>query len=586
MTSRHTIEWRKLYSRPIWVILVGLTLLYVGVWILSRDKLIFTDEIVFAEDFARVARGAWAEAEIPHPPLYTGLGSIAVRLFGYTLPSLRLVGGLSFLAVLWLLPLACSALNGQLEHARRSGVIAALIWAVHPLALQGSLLLDIDNTLLPLAMLLLLLAFSLTETAPPAQRALWIALAWALMLWTKWLPSPLMLILALTVVLVLRRRQVLSALAGLALGSAVHGVSFVAFAILNDFPIDRLSITVNRTQMIAMGWQRAMSRLIMGGGITSVWIGIPFLISWLMLAIYRTRDLLRGAQITYRDGVLGFTLVGMTVYSIGNELPMGFPRYHYPVFLGIVILVSLALADNTTLSAAWQNKYVRLVWLTMSAACAVYFALVLPDPLLPQYALTFETNDLWTRLRFGAQLQMSALFIPFGLIAVACWILLRLVRVPLPALFTQRPLRSILFVAAAAFSAGSWIVTSTAQAFADYATIYEYGRHGGREMATLIAQRTAPDDRIIAPKEILWAAQRKGDFIVSLLVCPECTAERMIERFRSDPPAAFVLTTKEDGRYTHVTRDPAFVALLARCYEPRVEIGTYLTYFRVGDTCQ
>ncbi|MCS7062243.1 MAG: hypothetical protein RMN25_13940, partial [Anaerolineae bacterium] len=128
--------------------------------------------------------------------------------------------------------------------------------------------------------------------------------------------------------------------------------------------------------------------------------------------------------------------------------------------------------------------------------------------------------------------------------------------------------------------------TSTTQTLADYATIYEYGRRGGREVAAMIMQRTTPQDRLIAPMEILWAAQREGEFVVSLLVCPECTAEHMIERFQSDPPAAFVLTTKEDGRYTHITRDPEFTALLARCYGPRVEIGTYLTYFRAGDTCR
>lgn len=565
---------RAVYEKPVWVWLAGFTALYALIWALSQDKLIYTDEIVFAQDFARIARGAWGETAIPHPPLYTGLGSLTTRIFGYTLPAMRLVGGLSFVAVLWLLPLVCRALSDDLDRARQAGLIAAGIWAIHPLAVQGSLLLDIDNTLFPVAMLALLLALSLTENAPPRQRALWVAVAWTFLLWTKWLPSTLLFGLAALVALILRRRQVFSALAGFALGSLLFAGSFLAFVALSGFPTEVLWATINRTQVATSGGaQRALSRLIMGGGITVVWIGIPFVIGWLLVAVQRAREFIRSRSVGYADSVLGFSLIGMALYSAGNELPMGFPRYHYPVFLGMVILVSLALSKSATFSALWRDARARRAVLATAAVCALFFAFVLPDPLLPQYALTFETNDLATRLRFGAQLQVTALILPLGLALIGCYVSLRRAR---PALLAG----------ALAFSLAGWIVTSAAQTIADYATIYEYGRRGGREISALIANRTSPQDRLIAPLEILWAAGREGDFVVSLLVCPGCTAQSMIERFQNDPPAAFALTTKEDGRYTHITRDPAFNALLARCYGPRVEIGTYLAYFRVSDNCR
>jgi len=82
-------------------------------------------------------------------------------------------------------------------------------------------------------------------------------------------------------------------------------------------------------------------------------------------------------------------------------------------------------------------------------------------------------------------------------------------------------------------------------------------------------------------KETIFASQRAGEHVL-LYVCPACTAQKWIERFETQPPAAYVLTTKEDGRYTQVTRDPQ---VLARCYEDRVAIGSYLIYVRKTLAC-
>lgn len=566
--------WQTLYAQPVWVVLTALSALYALIWVFSQHKLIYTDEIVFARDFARIAQGAWQQTEIPHPPLYTSLGSVATRIFGHTLPAMRLVGGVSFLGVLWLLPLACLALGEDAQRARRAGMIAALIWSVHPMALQGSLLLDIDNTLFPLAMLLLLLALSLTEAASSTRRVVWVGLTWALMLWTKWLPSTVLIGAAIVVVLLARRARALGALAGLALGSLAFAGSFLVFIALSGFPTEGLWTTLNRTQVATGGGlQRAVSRLIMGGGITTVWMGAPYVIGWLLVAARRVRAILSSRSVSYADGLLAFTVVGMALYSVGSELPMGFPRYHYPVFLAMTLLASLALAGSAIFNRLWEDTRARLTLTAIGAACAVFFALALPDPLLPQYALTFETNDLWTRLRFAAQLQVTAVAIPLGLALIGCYVSLRHAR---PALLGG----------AVAFSLAGWIVTSTTQTFADYATIYEYGRRGGREISALVAASTSAQDRLIAPLEILWAAGREGDFVVPLLVCPACSAQSMIDRLQNDAPAVFVLTTKEDGRYTEITRNPDFVALLKRCFTDRVAVGSYLAYFRANEACR
>lgn len=558
---------RAAYAAPVWIALACVTGLYAAIWALSQHKLIYTDEIVFALDFGRISAGDWNALEIPHPPLYVALGSLATRVWGYTLPAMRVVGGAGYLLTLWLIPLVCSRLADNADQAKRASLIAILAWGIHPLALQGSLLLDIDNTLFPPALLLLTLAVSRAESGPRAGRIILIAGSFALMMWVKLLPSSLLIAGAILLTYVLRRQGFASTAASIALGALIFAVSFGIFAAITHFPVEVVWSTFARVQTVAGGFERALRRLIMGGGITAMWAGIPLLILFAGIVYQRALRIVRGQTPNVGDSLILYTVSGFAIFTLGNELPMGFPRYHYPLVLCIVILVSLTLADIN-----WDRKRIKLALAASALGCATYFALVAPDPLLPQYALTFETNALSDRLNFGLRAQLTTLLLPFGLVTMICWVMVGNLRPALrPAVFS--------------FCVGLWAVTSLSHVQAPYATIYEYGRVGGRDMGDLIAQKTQPDDTIIAPKEILWASQRQGDFVVQLLACPQCTAQSMLDHFQTVKPAAYVLTTKEDGRYTHITRDARFVSLLRQCFDPPVTIGSYIAYFRTQSDC-
>jgi hypothetical protein len=584
----------RTYTNSILIALLLASLLYAAVWFASRHKLIFTDEIVFAEDFARITQGNWRDSGIPHPPLYTTFGSLAVSAFGYNTVAFRVVGGLSYLLTLWLLPLACRTLSasGDVDssHARAS-LIAIAIWAVMPLALQGSLLLDIDNTLFTPAALLFLIAWAhssdLTGLGDSDRRPVrssrtpWpLALAFALMLWTKLLPGTLFVTAAVLLISLLQKRLRVVLMA-LALGAALFAASLFAVASLTQFPLEIFFTTFRRVNAAASGTAKLISRGIMGGGITAMWIGLPFMALYLVAIAQRLRQLWRTRHIQNLDVLWLCSLPAYILLSIGNDLPMGFPRYHYPIVLLIVLFTSLWLAESqrtrtvraggrsaTGFSGAVSN---RLLSATAIIAAAAYFALVVPDPLYPQYQLTFATNNLSERIRFGLQSQVLGLLLPFGALLLVFWMAYRSAK---PALLST----------CLAFVAASWPVTLVAQATAPYATIYEYGRIGGRDISTWLQPRTQPTDVVVAPREIHFAAQRNGEFVIDL-VGPTGSADKWLAYFAAKHPAAYVLTTKEDGRYTNVTREPRVLAVLDACYTNRIALGSYIAYARSVPIC-
>ena len=198
----------------------------------------------------------------------------------------------------------------------------------------------------------------------------------------------------------------------------------------------------------------------------------------------------------------------------------------------------------------------------------MYAAVLVPDPLLPQYQLTFMTNNLGARLSFAAISQLSAFVVPFAGLFVFLYV----------ARF--RNLARALILSCIVFCLATWTVLAVVQTRAPYATIYEYGRVGGREVSDLVARQTGEDAVIVAPLEIIYAAHRSGEFVNSLLVPPNVSVERWLQFFRTEYPAAYVLTTKEDGRYVAITRNRAVQEYLARCYAPPTTIGTYLIYLR------
>src|SRR5262249_54511762 len=156
---------------------------------------------------------------------------------------------------------------------------------------------------------------------------------------------------------------------------------------------------------------------------------------------------------------------------------------------------AVAVSDNADRFAFLGSRSARWSVVGATLIAAIYFVLIAPDPLLPQYQLTFETNDLAKRLQFGAQLQVTTILLP-GIALLAFYISLnsiggagRQVKSSRRAGRLASRAGKALLAAAISYALASWLVLDVAQARAEYATIYEYGRRGGVETSALVRGR-------------------------------------------------------------------------------------------------
>jgi hypothetical protein len=466
---------------------------------------------------------------------------------------------MAWLAALALVPAACRAITADRTTAAKAAVVALAVLAIHPLTLQGSLLLDIDNTVFIPALLLTICAVGLSAGRSPSQQTLLIGGAWLLLLWTKLLPSAAIAAACLVAVALVDRRRLVPILGGLALGVAAFLVTFGTYLAVSGANLDVYISTFRRGgQALEAG--RYVTRAVMGGGILAFWVGVPFLGLAVVALVDALRRFVRGTGQLAAAWIALTAGLGVVVTTLGNELPMGFPRYQAPLFVLAVLLVAVWLARF-----AWPLDWRVAAVLLLLAG---YFWLVIRDPLLPQYAFTVATDSLVERIRVGAVVFATAVVVPFVLAIVLLG-------------FLAGWRRATLVLAALVVSFGGWSALTVAQATANYATIYEYGRVGGWEAGAAIRAATPPDGRIVAPLELVYASGREGQFIYDFL-CPTCLP-KLLARFDDDPPAAFAASLKEVRRYPEILDDPALRSRLARCYAPPQTFGSYVVYVRSGD---
>ncbi|MDW8252719.1 MAG: hypothetical protein RMM58_02455 [Chloroflexota bacterium] len=555
-------ESAVLFCRAVLLALLGASAVAGAVWAASGSKLIYTDEIAFFRDFRRIAAGQWEAIRIPHPPLYTALGGLSVRLVGEGTLALRLPGLIASLAALLLVPAVCLAITERADRARRAALLALAGLALQPLILQGSLLLDIDNTVMTAALLGWIAAVGLSAARPAWQQTLLVGATFALLLWTKLLPAPALFVVTLLAVFGLARQRLAPLAAGLLAGAVAFGISFAIFLAASGSDLAVYLSTVARSRQ-ALRPEQYLSRAVMGGGIQMFWIGLPFLALMLTATLATLRAFFRRREHPVAAWCSLSVLAGFALFTLGNELPMGFPRYQVPlVWVGTIVTASWLA--GLPWRPDWQFAAAAV------PALGLYFWLAVRDPLAPQYALTVMTDSVAERLVRGLEIALVAIVIPFGLTLAA-------------ALARFRRVGRALLAATLFFSVAYWSALSVAQFAAEYATIYEYGRRGGWEAGALIRAGTPAGSEIVAPLELVYASGREGQFIYDYL-CPDCLPA-LLDRLDRAPPAAFAFSQKEERRYSALLHHPALLARLAACYEPARPTGSYIVFLRRAAPC-
>jgi 4-amino-4-deoxy-L-arabinose transferase-like glycosyltransferase len=471
---------------------IGATLVYLVLVARQIDRPLMYDDANFALAAKAVAetglpfgnqgwmseRGDFSQREqwaLWHPPLYVYADGLFARIGGWSPPVLRLVGVLGGLASAALsLALASDLTRGPPRARQVAGGVAVALFALSPLVVQSTLILDIDFTvLLPLTLLFVLVYLRL-ESRPVAW--LWLGPLFAVLLWAK-MTNPLPLVGVIFVWQLLRGRFVPAATHALGIGLggvALFGVSWLAIGRWLGFPLD-MPFGVNLVQWhdsadIARRAYSSPGAFIDGLQPTVLWLG-PGLVSLGLAGIaVRGGQLARVWRIGNVDLVIG--VIGVFVLGYVNKNAGWLPKYQ------VALAPLLACLAAPLIAQAWcaRPRLTSTIGvLGVVAAGLVTRALV---------------RDDWALQRTW-QIESSAAAWLLGIVVVAA--------------LSGLPWRASAATACAALAglALGWSLgLDVVQARAAYATGYWYGTRGTAETAAWVDAHLRPDQMYLSAKEV------------------------------------------------------------------------------------
>lgn len=306
-------------TRVVVLCLAGALFVFLFFTLLNISKPFSSDEpcyVLCARDHA--VSGSLSPEILAHPPLFTLINGNLMKVFKTPI-ILKLWGmalGLGSILLMFLLGRACG--GGKLR-----ATLAALLLGMSPLFIQGSLLIDPDNTLITFFLLAMLLSFF---------KEYWFLFCgtFLMCLWSKMTASvPILFVFSIWVVWeslnVIKPRRGGLVLVSLGTGLALFLITFRLFSEFTGLPF--------RTPFEYLYGAFFCKRVSDSGALLrqvlqfTLWAGLPLCFLWAAAAIRAVRA---GKNNLDMLAVLFSIVMGVGYLFVGGT-PFGFPKYQVPV---------------------------------------------------------------------------------------------------------------------------------------------------------------------------------------------------------------------------------------------------------------
>lgn len=435
---------------------------------------------LFKEDF-----GLW------HPPAYVHLLALIDKLIGLNPVSARLVGIVCFFLSLILVFEISLKLFKNNPNSKLIAAIACLLFSINPLSVRGSLIVDIDNSILNLTLLFFTYFLIVDYSAPNSKNIFWGGLLFTLVLWTK-LTTPLILLFSFLVFLLFKKekRLLLRACAIFSIGIALFFISWKFYCLLYKRQYLALFSHLSRTFFYL---ESRSSILYFAATMIKTFISLllwlsPFLVIIFYLLIKeRTKIFFGDKKVLLSDLMLIYCLFILFFYLLIGGLSHGVPKYYFPMVPILSILVAKWISDRVALIKKNINVFIFLVLLVV-----IYNIFLVGDPVYMSYHALKEAIVRGLPLEGIINKNINGmifLFIPFILIFLFS-----------KRIFKNQTLATALIICAFA----SNISLDILQSRADYNTVYCYGAKGTKEVINFLDPKVGSKDFLLAPNEIIW----------------------------------------------------------------------------------
>ena len=449
----------------------------------------------------------------PHSYLYAV--KWAFDLFGMHEPVARLPGILSGVVTILLLWGILKNLTAGVEGEKnRWAGWMTLLYAATPATIQGSLILDNDNTFLVPATLFLFFSFLKYQQEQKLRWAVAACLAVTTTLWVRLTTPAIALVLLWFFALISKTSFKSKCILSLAivLGILAFVGEWFVYCKAKDLPfLYPFQYTLDRFLYRSSGQGGfRIDKIFLNLVYLTLWVGPFTVMLFLILAARRLFNFLNNRQIKGEDYFLIGALVLVGTYLFVGGVPFGFPKYQLP---GIILMyVFGALALNQSDQFKISQVHLKNILIVMGAAFLIQI-LILHDPL---YLLRYQLREAaasFPPLIYQSTVRAIVLkTVLYFSLSLALGIFL----------FKSGFIKNFVFLLTL-FAMGSNLGINWLQNIGGYQTGYDYGIRGTVEAARFIRSRVPHLEPIVVPSELVYYLDYPG-------------SSYLLDRVWNDPP--------------------------------------------------
>ena len=468
-----------------------------------------------------------------HPTLYTNILAASFKFFGVHEWSARMISVLFTLLTLLVIYL----IMRHLTFSNFSKVLAISIFLFNPLVVQGSLLVDIDNSVLMFFIALFVYAYVKLDREKP-KNLLLLGILFAIALWAK-IPTPPVLILSILIFHTLNREYKKGLWESIVIG-LVGGIVFLATWILycNLFDLPFLQPFMHNIGYVGVGTNEIHFLLTHLWGFKNIlfWTTPFFILLILIVSVSRAKIYLKNRKLEAIDFLV---IVGLLIFLeyllVGSYQTADFPRY----FIPMMPMFSVAFAGYFGRGKELTRKDLHVVAF-VSMIIIVYSILVLKDPLLID-RIIFNTGAIYKIAEETAMVTVLYL-LPF----VISYVIFRVLKVKSA---------FMLSIIVPLLMCGVYI--DAIQVKADYATAYFYGERGMKDTIDYLNPRIDDNDAVIAKKDVAYYLAVKEFYEL-----PKSAEE--LEKLIDSKDIEYIIIKKE-GYFTAIKYAEVFELIDSKC---------------------
>jgi hypothetical protein len=320
-----------------------------------------------------------------HPPLYIYLMALSTFMFGKSAYSFRLVSAIFNLFTIILVYLITKEVLKKNENKEIIAIIASFIYALNPLTIQSSIIMDIDGGLLNFFTILFIYLFIKNKNY------FWMILSLLLIFLSKE-TGPVLLFGSIFLFYTIQKKwkDMIKIFIIFLVAFLLYLSTFFIYASIFDLdfskPFSRNLSNIDKTKNFEF----------YASLITSTWsfktffyFVVPFL---LIIFIYNSikfyQKIIKDKKIENENLIFLnlFSSINILFFAFLGVTAWGFPKYYIGALPGIAIFIAGTLNFDEFKEIKIKNLLIRIIILLI--ILSLYFILIVKDPLLPEFDAT------------------------------------------------------------------------------------------------------------------------------------------------------------------------------------------------------